>query len=71
MSNNRYMVKILHSYGDKSLTFKLKTIVGNKEEFIEEIMKYVDWEEKLNLLEKQESNGCISCGHQPCMCDFQ
>ena len=66
MSNNRYMIKILHSYGDKSLTFKLKTIVGNKEQFIEEIIKHIDWEDKLNLLEKQESHEI-----QPCMCDFQ
>jgi hypothetical protein len=71
VSANRYMIKVFDSYGQKSLTFKLKTIVGNKEEFIKEIMEYIDWEQKLNTLEQQESQGCNGCGHKICMCDQQ
>ena len=41
MSANRYMIKVFDSYGQKSLTFKLKTVVGNKEDFIKEIIDHI------------------------------
>jgi hypothetical protein len=73
MSKERYIIKIFSSHGNSSLSFKMKTAFGDKENFLQEIKNYTDWEEKLNLLHKQslENKGCITCGYEICMCDFQ
>ena len=69
MSTNRYIIKICTSYGDREISFKLKTPVGYKEDFLQEL-KTIDWEKLLINLKNQSSKACIKCSHRPCMCNF-
>lgn len=69
MSTNRYIIKIRTSYGDREISFKLKTRVGYKEEFLQEL-KTIDWERLLTTLENQASKACIKCSHNPCTCSL-
>lgn len=61
MSKNRYVIKISTLDGDKSLSFRLKTIVNDEQGFIDEVKNYVDWEEKIKqfnkVLDKENESG--------------
>ena len=61
MSKNRYVIKISTLDGDKSLSFRLKTILNDEQGFIDEVKNYVDWEEKIKqfnkVLDKENESG--------------
>jgi hypothetical protein len=61
MSKNRYVIKISTLDGDKSLSFRLKTILNDEQGFIDEVKNYVDWEEKIKqfnkVLDKSDESG--------------
>jgi hypothetical protein len=40
---NRYVIKISTLDGDKSLSFRLKTILNDEQGFIDVVKNYVDW----------------------------
>jgi hypothetical protein len=52
MSAIRYIISVRTTNGDRKLEFKLKTVAGNKEDFIQEIKNYTDWDRIFNSLEK-------------------
>ena len=58
---NRYVIKISTLDGDKSLSFRLKTILNDEQGFIDEVKNYVDWEEKIKqfnkVLDKENESG--------------
>jgi hypothetical protein len=50
MSRERYVIQIRTTNRDKSITFKMKTIIDDEDGFIDEVINHVDWKEKLRLL---------------------
>jgi len=50
MSRERYVIQIRTTNRDKSVTFKMKTIIDDEDGFIDEVINHVDWKEKLKLL---------------------
>ena len=56
MSAIRYIISVRTTNGDRKLEFKLKTVAGNKEDFIKEIKNYTDWDRIFDSLEKTKNN---------------
>jgi hypothetical protein len=56
MSAIRYIISVRTTNGDRKLEFKLKTVAGNKEDFIQEIKNYTDWDRIFDSLEKTKNN---------------
>ena len=54
MSAIRYIISVRTTNNDRKLEFKLKTVAGNKEDFIKEIKNYTDWDRIFDSLEKQK-----------------
>ena len=52
MSAIRYIISVRTTNGDRKLEFKLKSVAGNKEDFIQEIKNYTDWDRIFDSLEK-------------------
>lgn len=55
MSRERYVIQIRTTNKDKSVTFKMKTIIDDEDGFIDEVINHVDWKEKLKLLKPLDS----------------
>jgi hypothetical protein len=56
MSAIRYIISVRTTNGDRKLEFKLKSVAGNKEDFIQEIKNYTDWDRIFDSLEKTKNN---------------
>ncbi len=50
MSRERYVIEIRTTNKDKSISFKMKTIINDEDGFVDEVTNHVDWKEKLKLL---------------------
>lgn len=59
MSRERYVIQIRTTNKDKSVTFKMKTIIDDEDGFIDEVINHVDWKEKLKLLKPLDSQNQI------------
>jgi hypothetical protein len=56
MSAIRYIISVRTTNCDRKLEFKLKSVAGNKEDFIQEIKNYTDWDRIFDSLEKTKNN---------------